>query len=413
MSSAIVGRLLRARALKQLEKDYTFPFERLTAKQAADAVPTPPKVAPLKKLNHSIARPEHIADFHARFRAKDLLTLTLSRKRQALGYPLRHTDGKIAPVNLHYANLLFQWADEYNQQVVALTAIPEPGLRLKVPQAITERLQLFDGPQRGDPSALAEWVQLWRPQLATNPDPVPFDTFALYLVESWADMRDVVKFVSQHWTHLTSTGRTSFVLSCLHRLFQNSQEGAADLCAMLATHTVRWDQLSSLDLDQLAAQMFALDQVPLGLDLLKIIVNKRRQVPTRATWERCVKLHLHGNGDALIPFKLVFHHRAPLPVEVEFLLNHVHHVTQLELFVTHSATETLVEFQIPIFSKLVELQRDNATDATAALLELTQLVRYYQSRNIRLRARALEVLGEAYLAVGDTANIEYLRGMAR
>lgn len=410
----MLGRLLRSRALRQLEKDYTFPFERLSPKQAAEAVPSPPKVGPTKKLNHSIANPEHIADFHARFRAKDILTLTLARKRQALGYPLRHTDGKIAPVNLHYANLLFQWADQYNRQTVPLSAIPDPGLRLKVSQAVTGRLQLYPGPQEGDPTKLAEWAQIGQPKLTTNPDPIPFDTFALYLVESWPQMALVSQFVAHHWTSLTVAGRTNLVVGAVHRLQEASAEDITSFCNVVATNPVRWEQLPSLTIDQLAAMMFLLEHVNVGIDLLKVLVEKRRQVPSRATWERCVKLHLHGNGEVLIPFKLVFHHRPPLPVEVEFLLNHIHHVAQLELFVTHSATETLVEFQIAIFSKLVELQRDQVPlDPTTALLEISQLVRYYQSRNIRLRARALEVLGEAYLAVGDTANIEYLRGMAR
>lgn len=374
---SIQQRILQNKALKQLRKDYVFPFEKMTRKEASELVPEPPAAQATRQVFHEISNPEDVIDYTATFSTKQVLTSALARNRQILGYPMLTRNGVVSAINLHHANLVIQWATEYNNKVRELLPPALLELVASVPELIKKQCQ---------PSYTKYHENLGQFVERAN---IPLDTLVLYLLEVHENTSQVIRIACRKWNELSVAGQTNFVQGCIRKLVKDKQS-AHQFCQLV--NQVKPDLLvvNTYSLDQLAAMMVENGHQNVAMNILEIIVVTRGYEPLRETWNVFCET-ADPQNDRIGHFKLVFASHLPLVSEMKFLFRLMNHVEQLDNFVLLAASDTLEKFQGELFKKAQLLAEGSPTAESKMVISL--LVRHYQSRGICLQEETLKKVG--------------------
>lgn len=399
MSKSVLSRLSKGKAFQLIKGDYVFPFEKTTLAQVAASIPRKPRTV-VKKVNRYMLGPEQTVEFAPEATPKDVVVLTLSPHREMFGHPLKLRNGHRRHVNLLFANLVIQWANQFLELTRDLQPLAPPDLSITVPKPA---LAALEAAHHDDLYEMATKLGLLTRE--GHPD-VTYDWLALYALDKHA-LDAILAFVTAHYARITPLGRLNFLRGAITRFSeQPTTESVNELWNYIKTYSLL--DLESLDshaLDLLAGLMSQNGNGSGAHYIVDILVNQRQQLPLEQTWDSVVAAL---PAQELIDFKLAFFQHLG-PKEVEFLLAEIAYPTQLEHFVAAVPDEVLAKYQGQVFAKLIKLAPKS--DVLRALA-LSQLVRCFERRAVTLDLATKKAVAAAFTKLGDDANAQYIQQLA-
>lgn len=431
------------------EQRHIFDSEKLTPEENDAAIPSKPSTINIPKQHHYIANPEEVCDLLMNPRAKDILVTVLSEKSPILGpvnYKFMLKNGSQTIINTYFANLSCSWIDIFNKLIKPLRKLDNDFNTIKfnntiLDSIIVEKLNQFD---LKDDQLLANFYEslnafknsqskakglLTRSELT---ELITVEYLSLYLVnsdfinEKSENFTQLLSFIINNIQYFANSSIKELFVSLIDNVYDSSLHTSVSKLNSFAEFVSYLDtnpsfdilELDSSRLDKLVFLLALSGNLKLGKLCLQDLVLKKNMAPSSETLDAFLASYENmERGQILKEFsdlKSVFFHRQLSPTVFSILMQTIDNITDFEHFINlielrDHDKKLITQYQYELFEKLDSIQQKSNSTKLEKLLQITQLIyRIVTSKEIKLNSRTIQHLGNAYLEVGNTVNIEVL-----
>jgi hypothetical protein len=426
-----------------------FEGENLTNEENDSAIPMKPIFDKSEKLYKFVPNPEDVADLVSHPTMNDVLVSVLSENCTVFGDEnhrfVKRETGEEIPVKTLFANMTCVWIDFFNKQIKTLGDLL-PSSQISFENRQIEELILKKFPQlssyEGDLMAIFQHFNAFKNSIALQEgkltpaelaEIITVDNLALYLINSQLvnnkpeNFGELINLVLDNIHYFSPNALKLLLITLINNLYQSSLNTSTSkltsfdsLIVNPAINPSVISQLDSIMLDKLAFLLTLSRNIDMAKQILEILVLQRSTAPSVETFNAfLLDYEKHETNQTkmiqdLANLKSVFFHRQLSPISFSLLLKSVKDITYFRQFLNLVETndkenKLFIQFQTVLFEKLHQLQIESTYSNLEKQLQITQLVnRIVTSEDIKLNARTIQLLGELYLEVGNTSNIEVL-----
>ena len=426
-----------------------FEGEKLTNEENDSAIPMKPIFDKSEKLYKYIPNPEDIADLVSRPTATDVLVSVLSENCSVLGGEnhrfVKKKTGEEIPVQTLFANMTCVWVEFFNEQIKTLGDLL-PSSQISFANRQIDELIHKKFPQlssyEGELMAIFQHFNAFKNSIALQEgkltpaelaEVITVDNLALFLINSELVNKnpqyfgDLINLVLNNIHYFSPNALKLFLITLINNLYESSLNTSTskltsfdNLIVNAAINPTVISQLDGIMLDKLAFLLTLSRNIDLAKQILEILVLQRSTAPSVETFNAFLlgyeKHETNRNKmiQDLANLKSVFFHRQLSPISFSLLLKSIKDITYFRQFLNlveanDKENKLFIQFQTLLFEKLYQIQRESTYSNLEKQLQITQLVdRIVTSKDIKLNAKTIQLLGELYLEVGNTSNIEVL-----
>ncbi|KAK6458308.1 uncharacterized protein RJT20DRAFT_126311 [Scheffersomyces xylosifermentans] len=444
------------------EDKHRFEGEKLSPEENAAAIPDRPQLEPVQKYHHTIINPEDVADLVTKANINDALITVLSKDATFLGnlaHKIVNIDSSKEPeaAKLRFANIGFRWIEIFNKQIEPLADVPKSSgvlsfqnksVKEKISGKYSQALSNEDFNLYTPENLSAFYISLRafkhserRLQGLLSPSELSYTIFfenvTLFLIdtkevkESAENFEVLISFLEENSRFCTSQNLKEILIHLIDNLYESKlpsiQPKLASFNNFLNSQEVQlanteYFGLEPATLDKLAFLMAVSDNTSKTLQILSILIKKRRVCPSTDTLNTFLSSYqrTHATQDKasflrnMTTIKSALFHRSLSSVAFKVILdNAVEDILDLQHFLRliiqgDKSTQLLTKFQFELFSKLEHIQSSLNTSPLESSLQYTQLVTQLIENDVTFNDQTLDLLREKYTSFGAEHNIDIL-----
>lgn len=430
------------------EQRYIFDSEKLTPEENDAAIPVKPSTIDVPKEYHYIINPEDVCDLTINPKHKDTLLSILAKNAPIMGdanYKFILKDGTKSVVNTHFANLACSWMDIFNKQIKPLQDLTKSNkitfTNTTLDAKIVSKLEGIELTNHDQLRAFYQSLDAFRNSESKSEglltraeltELITVEYLSLYLInsdlvnEKSENFTQLLSFIIENIQYFSSSNIKDIFVSLIDNIYQSSLHTSASKLQAFAEFVAYLDanptfeilELDGAQLDKLVFLLALSGNSQLGKICLTNMVLKKGLAPSSDTFDSFLASYDNVDREQIIrefsDLKSVFFHRQLPPTVFAILMKTINNITDFEQFIDlveskDHDNKLFTQHQFDLFQKLTSIQQTSNSSKLEKLVEITQLIyRIVTSKDIKLNSHTIQHLGDAYLEVGNTANIEVL-----